>query len=162
MKVRGHFATAEPEVESVSPQLGREALLRLAEEASELELRGGEVLDGVRAGGSAAVLGPQGRAIAARFVEMRYELPGVDEPRLRHCADLLDVIFDQHTVLIHWALAFLVASQVSEQYEKHRRNVSGFGATSEWLALLVAALRYDRFELVDTLPRIDRRSPIPF
>jgi hypothetical protein len=163
MRVRGHSSVAEREDEIASSSLGRETLFRLALEAAELEDRGKEVFDGIREGGSAAALAPPGHAIAARYIQMRYELPNVEEPRLHRCAEVLDVVFDHHAELIYLSLVFLVAGQISGQPEIYRLDrLYGFGATSDWLSAIVAALRDDQLERLDSLPPTGRRSPLPF
>ena len=149
-------ADGPTEGESASPVDTREALLHLAEEAVELERRGLAILDGVRANGRLAVLAPEGSSIAARFIEMRYQLPSPVDPQQRHCADLLDAIFNHHTWLLHLSLDLLAMSWMYERLEEQRLKVNGFGMTTEWLAVIVDALRSDRLELLDPLPYVER------
>jgi hypothetical protein len=159
MSERGRQAVAS-RAEARSEAAARDKLLRLAREAAALEYEVDAVLDGIRENRETSVLAPQARAIAERYIQLRYQLPWAEQPRLRHCEEVLDLLFDHRTHLLHIALAFHVVRQA--RHPEEELDPGGLGPTSAWLPAIIDALESDRLEHLDSLPSFGGRRSLPF
>jgi hypothetical protein len=120
----------------------RGVLLALADEALELQRAGEDVMAAISAEGPLDELSMRGGPIISRFEAMRRELPvyGLDEPRLRSAAEILDMVFANHALALHAGLDMLAVSWRSERMRDELHRLQGLGRPAIWLQTIRAEL----------------------
>jgi hypothetical protein len=118
----------------------RRALLRLANEALELQWEGERVMADIADEGPLGDLCERGGPLISRFEAMRRELPECDDPLLRSAAEVLDMVFANHALALHAALDLLAVSWRSERMREELHRLEGLGRPAVWLETIRAEL----------------------
>lgn len=118
----------------------RRALLRLADEALELQWEGERVMADIAGEGPLGDLCERGGPLISRFEEMRRELPACGDPLLRSAAEVLDMVFANHALALNAALDLLAVSWRSERMREELHRLEGLGRPAVWLQTIRAEL----------------------
>ena len=118
----------------------RAKLLALADEGLALQAAGEELIAEIAAEGDLGDLARRGGPLISRFEAMRRELPACEDPLLRSAAEILDMVFANHAMAIHAALALLGVSWRSERLRDELHALEGLGRPALWLRTIRAEL----------------------
>jgi hypothetical protein len=117
----------------LDPPDARRILLRVADEALELQEEGEQLMAEIRDEGPLGELAVRGGPMISRFEGLRRELPSCGDPRLRSAVEILDMTLANHAMALHAALDLLAVSWRSERMVQELHRLEGLGRPAVWL-----------------------------